>query len=61
MNTGFIEAFSQIIRAKRVDKNTLVETIKASLVSAAKRKLGQDVDVQVHLDEAKGSLEIFRI
>ena len=61
MNTGFIEAFSQIIREKRVDKNTLVETIKASLVSAAKRKLGQDAEIQVHLDESKGALEIFRV
>ncbi|MBN2070654.1 MAG: transcription termination/antitermination protein NusA [Candidatus Krumholzibacteriota bacterium] len=61
MNSGFIEAFSQIIRVKRVDKNTLVETIKASLVSAARRKLGQEAEIEVHLDEAKGQLEIFRV
>ena len=61
MNTGFIEAFTQIIREKRVDKNTLVETIKVSLVSAAKRKFGQDAEIQVHLDESKGTLEIFRV
>ena len=61
MNTGFIEAFSQIIREKRVDKNTLVETIKASLVSAAKRKSGQDAEIHVHLDESKGALEIYRV
>lgn len=60
MNSGFVEAFAQIIREKRVDKNTLVETIKASLVSAAKRKLGANAEVEVHLDEAKGVLEIFR-
>ena len=60
MNSGFIEAFAQIIREKRVDKNTLVETIKASLVSAAKRKLGANAEVEVHLDEAKGVLEIIR-
>jgi N utilization substance protein A len=61
MNTGFIEAFSQVIREKRVDKNTLIETIKLSLVSAAKRKLGPDTEIQVHLDEANGTLEIFRV
>ncbi len=61
MNSGFIEAFSQIVRVKRVDKNTLVETIKASLVSAARRKLGPDAEIQVHLDEAKGQLDIFRV
>jgi N utilization substance protein A len=61
MNSGFIEAFSQIIRVKRVDKNTLIETIKISLISAARRKHGQESDIQVHIDEAKGQLEIFRI
>ena len=61
MNSGFIEAFSQIIREKRVDKNTLVETIKTSLASAAKRKLGGNSEVEVHLDESKGVLEIFRV
>ncbi len=61
MNIGFVEAFTQIIREKRVDKNTLVETIKASLISAAKRKFGQDSEIQVHLDESKGTLEIFRV
>ena len=61
MNSGFIEAFAQIIREKRVDKNTLVETIKASLISAAKRKLGANAEVEVHIDEAKGTLEIIRL
>jgi N utilization substance protein A len=61
MNSGFIEAFAQIIREKRVDKNTLAETIKVSLVSAAKRKLGPDADIRVNLDEAKGVIEIFRV
>jgi N utilization substance protein A len=60
MNSGFIEAFAQIIREKRVDKGTLVETIKASLISAAKRKFGANADIRVHLDEAKGVLEISR-
>ena len=61
MNSGFVEAFAQIIREKRVDKNTLIETIKTSLASAAKRKLGPNAEVEVNLDEAKGVLEIFRI
>jgi N utilization substance protein A len=61
MNSGFIEAFAQIIREKRVDKNTLAETIKASLISAAKRKFGAEADIRVHLDEVKGVLEIIRV
>lgn len=61
MNAGFIEAFAQIIREKRVDKSTLVDTIKASLVSAAKRKLGPTSEVSVELDETKGMLEVLRV
>jgi N utilization substance protein A len=61
MNVNFVEAFSQIIREKRVDKNTLIETIKLSLISAAKRKLGAESDIQVNLDEDKGVLEIYRV
>ncbi len=61
MNGGFIEAFSQIIREKKVDKNTLVEMIKQSLASAGKRKYGQNSEFKVHLDEVKGILEIFRV
>ena len=61
MNGGFTEAFSQIIREKKVDKNTLVEMIKQSLASAGKRKYGQNAEFKVHLDEVKGILEIFRV
>jgi len=61
MNTGFIEAFSQIIREKRVDKGLLVDTIKTSLITAARKKHGPDADIRVHLDEAKGVIEIFRV
>ena len=60
MNGGFVDAFSQIIREKKVDKNTLVEMIKQSLASAGKRKYGQEAEFRVHLDEVKGLLEIFR-
>ncbi|MDD3642744.1 MAG: transcription termination factor NusA [Candidatus Krumholzibacteria bacterium] len=61
MNAGFIDAFAQIIRVKRVDRTTLIDTIKTSLISAAKRKFGQEAEVQVHLDEGKGILEVYRI
>lgn len=61
MNGGFVEAFAQIVREKRVDRNTLVEMIKSSLVSAAKRKFGQSAEFRIALDESKGMLEIYRI
>jgi transcription termination/antitermination protein NusA len=61
MNAGFIDAFAQIIRVKRVDRATLIDTIKTSLISAAKRKFGQEAEIEVVLDEGKGILEVYRI
>jgi N utilization substance protein A len=61
MNGGFVEAFAQIIREKKVEKSTLVEMIKSSLVSAGKRKYGQNAEFRVVLDESKGMLEIYRL
>src|SRR6056297_1736449 len=61
MKSEFFNAFSQMVRVKRIDKNALIETVKASLISAAKRKFGSDADIRVHIDEAKGALEINRI
>jgi len=61
MNAGFLEAFAQIIRVKRVDKDTLIDTIKTSLISAARRKLGQEAEIEVVLDDTKGILEVYRI
>ncbi len=61
MNGGFVEAFAQIIREKKVEKSTLVEMIKSSLVSAGKRKYGQNAEFRVVLDESKGMLEIYRV
>lgn len=61
MNANFLEAFAQIIRVKRVDKATLIDTIKTSLVSAAKRKFGQEAEIEVELDDGKGILEVYRI
>jgi len=60
MKSEFFDAFSQIVRVKRIDKNALIETVKASLASAAKRKLGADSDIRVHIDEARGKLDITR-
>ena len=61
MNAGFIDAFAQIIRVKRVDRATLIDTIKTSLISAAKRKFGQEAEIEVVLDEGKGILEVYRV
>lgn len=61
MNYNLMDALSQIIKEKRVDKGTLIDTIKMSIASAARRKIGSDVEIDVHIDEAKGNLTVARV
>jgi len=61
MKSEFFNAFSQIVRVKRIDKDVLIETVKTSLISAARRKYGIDADIRVEIDETKGTLEICRV
>ena len=61
MKSEFFNAFSQIVRVKRINKEVLIETVKASLVSAARRKYGIDADIRVEIDETNGTLEICRV
>jgi N utilization substance protein A len=61
MNYNLMDALSQIIKEKRVDKGTLIDTIKMSIASAARRKIGSDAEIDVHIDEAKGNLTVSRV
>ncbi len=61
MNYNFMDALSQVIKEKRVDKNTLIDTIKMSMESAAHRKIGGDAEIDVHIDEAKGTMTVSRV
>jgi N utilization substance protein A len=59
MNAELIEALGQIAREKSVDRQVLIETLEAGLVSAAKKKLGATADVHVEFDEESGRIRMF--
>ena len=59
MNAELIEALGQIAREKSVDRQVLIETLEAGLVSAAKKKLGQNADVRVEFDEESGRIRMY--
>ncbi len=58
MNAQLIEALGQIAREKSVDRQVLIETLEAGLISAAKKKLGATADVQVEFDEESGRIRM---
>ncbi len=59
MNVELIEALGQIAREKSVDRQVLIETLTAGLVSAAKKKLGATADVHVDFDEESGTIRMY--
>jgi len=58
-NAQLIEALGQIAREKSVDRQVLIETLEAGLVSAAKKKLGANADVHVEFDEGSGDIRMY--
>jgi transcription termination/antitermination protein NusA len=59
MNYDIIEALSQIAREKGVDLQVLKDRVEASLLSAARKKHGQNAQITVRFDEARGGIEMF--
>jgi N utilization substance protein A len=58
MNPQFSEAFNDLIRQKRIDKELLMETLSAGFSSAVKKKLGSAAEVEV-LEDGKGNIELY--
>jgi len=58
MNYEIIEALGRIAREKNVDREVVLETLEAGLVSAARKKFGSGAMVEVKIDDEEGNLEL---
>ena len=58
MNYEILEALGQIAREKNVEKELVIQTLEAGIVSAARRKYGANADIRVKFDEKNASLEV---
>ena len=56
MNYELMEAMSQIAREKSVDKNVLIETLVAGLLSAGKKRFGAEANLDVRFDDQSGRI-----
>jgi N utilization substance protein A len=61
MNPELIEALRQIEREKRIDPETVLEALKAALVSAYKRNYGSTPNVRVDIHPETGEIKVFSI
>ena len=63
MPVGFeiIQALKQIAREKDVDEQLIIETLVAGLVSAARKKYGQESNIVVEVDQEAGNITVYRV
>ncbi len=51
----------QVSRDKGIDREILVETLEAAILTAAKRAFGAQREIEAQYDEGKGQVELFQI
>ena len=59
MITELIRVIDQVSREKGVEREVLIKTIEEAVKAAARKKLGQDYDLEVSFNEEMGEIEIF--
>jgi len=59
MNYEILEAIGQIAREKNVSRELVIETLQAGLLSAAKKRFGTAVNIEVSVDNKTGEVEIY--
>ena len=60
MSIQFTDAFNQLIREKRIDRELLMETLEAGFASAVKKKYGPTAEVKLE-DDGHGSVDLYLI
>jgi N utilization substance protein A len=59
MNNAIVEAFSQMVKGKNVDRDILEKIIEEIFGVMVKKKYGQDANFDVIANMDKGDIEIF--
>ena len=50
----------QVSRDKGIDREILIKALEEALVSAARKKFGSSVDIEVQYNESTGEIEVFQ-
>ena len=59
MNYEIVESFSQMVREKRIDKDTLAGVIEDVFAMMVRKKFGQESRFEVVVNVDKGDIEIY--
>ena len=49
----------QMGKDRGLDKEIIIEALEAAMLSAARKKLGSQVDIEAHYNEETGEIEVF--
>jgi N utilization substance protein A len=60
MSRELIQVIQQISRERQIDVDILIEAIESALLSAAKKKFGQNESLVAHLDREVGEIDLFK-
>ena len=60
MNSQIIEAFSQIVKEKNIDKELLGEILESTILSIIKKKYGSTDNFEIFVSVDKGEIEIYQ-
>ena len=59
MATDLKKVIDQVSREKGVEKKVLIDALEEAVKAAAKKKLGQNFDLEVNFNEEMGEIEVF--
>jgi len=59
MSSELAQIIDVLVKEKGITKEAVIEAIKQAVISAAKRKMGIDRDMEVRFDEKRGEIELY--
>jgi transcription termination/antitermination protein NusA len=59
MTSDLLKVLEQVSREKGVERDTLIQTLEEAVKAAARKKLGQNYDLEIKFNEEMGEIEVF--
>jgi N utilization substance protein A len=60
VNYEIVDVLNQLTHEKNISRDFLVETLEAGIVSAAKKRFGENVDIDVQVELNSGEVTVYR-
>ena len=60
MNYEIVQVLNQLTHEKKLTKEFLLDTLEAGILSAAKKRFGEEADIDVHIELGSGIIQVIR-